>query len=311
MLKFVVYTGKDTYELDTHESLPETVVKRLLEGFEQKGHVVYVDNWYTSMKLIKDLASDQTGAVGTILDNRKNFPAELKKKNKKLKKGDPPLFARHDKILAATWQDSKRVNLISTVHGNDVIEKRKRSKADPSGFVTLQKPLCVEDYNKHMGGVDQFDQVAGYYAYPYKSSKWYLTLFHFLVETALVNSHILFQKLNPGKQMTSKRFREEVSMALVKGQTGRRQISKRSHTATNVRLFAPHYPSQYENPKYKPNCKVCQAVKVRKQTRFYCQQCEVPLCVYPCHGIYHTKDNFAAARQQCDQNSYSKKRKTD
>ena len=100
MLKFIVYSGKDTFGVNPDESLPATVVKRLLEGFEQKGHVVYVDNWYTSMKLIKDLASDQTGAVGTILENRKNFPPGLKKKNKRLKKGDPPVFARHDKLVA-------------------------------------------------------------------------------------------------------------------------------------------------------------------------------------------------------------------
>lgn len=56
---------------------------------------------------------------------------------------------------------------LSTLHKNDLIEKRKRNKTDPSGYLTFQKPFCVKDYNKYMGGMDTFDQVSGYYSYPF------------------------------------------------------------------------------------------------------------------------------------------------
>lgn len=70
LLKFIIYTGKGTFPVNTEESLSTTIVKELLLGFEQKGHVLYFDNWYTSRNLVKDLISEQTGAVGTknVLD---------------------------------------------------------------------------------------------------------------------------------------------------------------------------------------------------------------------------------------------------
>ena len=50
--------------------------------------------------------------------------------------------------------------------------------------------------------------------------------------------------------------------------------------------------SKYDNPKYKPACKVCSSVGLRH----FCKDCDLPLCFLPCFEYFH-KD-FKRAREQ-------------
>lgn len=49
----------------------ENVVKQLLTDYVDKGHTVYMDNYYTSVKLAEFLYSRKTAVVGTLRENRK------------------------------------------------------------------------------------------------------------------------------------------------------------------------------------------------------------------------------------------------
>ena len=42
-------------------------------------------------------------------------------------------------------------------------------------------------------------------------------------------------------------------------------------------------------------CALCSANKIRKDTRYYCKDCDVGLCVVPCFEYYHTKTDFSNA----------------
>ena len=57
--------------------------------------------------------------------------------------------------------------------------------------------------------------------------------------------------------------------------------------------FKAHHMSLYpatEKQKYpQRRCRVCMKNKVRKETRVYCKECNIPLCKTPCFGDYHTK----------------------
>ena len=47
--------------------------------FDQGYHLpVEVDNFYSSLTLCKDLFARDTGATGTIMETRRDFPANLK-----------------------------------------------------------------------------------------------------------------------------------------------------------------------------------------------------------------------------------------
>ena len=49
-----LYTGKEGGQRCT--GLAQKVVLELVEGLQYKGHVIYVDNYYTSLPLIKELS---------------------------------------------------------------------------------------------------------------------------------------------------------------------------------------------------------------------------------------------------------------
>ena len=77
-LKSVVYTGKTSFQRDAGVGLSEQVVLDLLEGFEDIGHKVYMDSFYSSPSLFLKLKDKNIGARGTVNINRKGMPQGLK-----------------------------------------------------------------------------------------------------------------------------------------------------------------------------------------------------------------------------------------
>jgi len=66
ILRFIVYTGADTEYKKFDLGITGDVVAHFLEPHFGKGHVVYVDNWYSSPKLVEFLHTNDTGLCGTI-----------------------------------------------------------------------------------------------------------------------------------------------------------------------------------------------------------------------------------------------------
>jgi hypothetical protein len=54
------------------------VVMKLLQGLEDKGHCVVMNNFFCSIPLFRDLANKGIYATGTIRSNRINLPSHLK-----------------------------------------------------------------------------------------------------------------------------------------------------------------------------------------------------------------------------------------
>jgi hypothetical protein len=76
---FIVYTGKDTIYGQTHpgEQTSSTIVLEVAHDLLDKGYCLYLDNWYTSPKLVDTLCTRKK-EVGTMRTNRKEFPDFLK-----------------------------------------------------------------------------------------------------------------------------------------------------------------------------------------------------------------------------------------
>jgi len=156
-LKFMTYTGKYSFH---RKDVPLTtqVVLDLLDVYEHAGHVVHMDNFYTSPELFRTLESKDIGACGTARSNRKHMPNGLKPETPKLKRGDDPVFFHAGNLVACGWEDVKRVTCLSTVHTNNTCEKTIRQKGSPTGR-QLNKPVMIEEYNYKMSGVDHLDQM--------------------------------------------------------------------------------------------------------------------------------------------------------
>jgi len=79
----------------------------------------------------------------------------------KLKKGDDPVFCLQHRCNELVACDTKRVHLLSNIHNNLTIGKDIRSKSEPSGYRTVEKPVMTEVYNQNMSGIDILDQKFG------------------------------------------------------------------------------------------------------------------------------------------------------
>ncbi|XP_038823658.1 piggyBac transposable element-derived protein 4-like, partial [Salvelinus namaycush] len=68
----IVYTGSTT-DIKHYEGLgvSGSVVMTMLAPHLDKGHTLYMDNWYSSPTLFQHLLSNSTGACGTVRSNRK------------------------------------------------------------------------------------------------------------------------------------------------------------------------------------------------------------------------------------------------
>ena len=55
--------------------------------------------------------------------------------------------------------------------------------------VLKDKPVAVDGYNKHMGGVDNSDQMLEYNSFNRKGVKWWKKLYFHLISLALVNAY--------------------------------------------------------------------------------------------------------------------------
>lgn len=309
LCRFSVYTGKDKQTGQQEKGLASRVVKSLLEGLQNKGHVIYLDNFYSSVDLFRDLQGMGFGACGTVRVNRKGLPQDMK--NIKKKKGDLPdiWINNQSQILACSWQDTGKVSMISTVGNTGITEVDVRSK---KGNRSVYKPNVQVLYNKNMGGVDKFDQYCSTYPYGRRSRKWYQTIWHFIIEVALVNGCIAYNMQNQSRVCTNKDFRQMVIDGLVsdyKKLSIHKRKGRKISIASNERLVGRHFPTQFEDKTHKPNCVVCSIMPSsckkkgkggckRKQTTFYCPDCwdTPPLCVTPCFRIYHTQTVY---RKMC------------
>lgn len=227
-----VYTGKSGH--DPHKGLAHHVVRKLVQDFEGKGFNLFVDNWYSSPQLFEELAEEKILACGTVRANRKGLPKDIMnvkaKEIKSMKRGQS-VFRQKGRLTACTWKDSKFVHLLTTMPTTTECSEVSRSVKEKDKWVQkkVQRPAVVELYNKYMGGVDLADQRVRSYQRSTKCWVWYMKLFFYLVEVAIMNAYILERKSphhNP--PVTSKSclmfaFRLELVEKLIGGRVYRKR----------------------------------------------------------------------------------------
>ncbi|KAF0747291.1 piggyBac transposable element-derived protein 4-like [Aphis craccivora] len=193
LLNFDVYTGKKT---DGKEEfgLGENVVLNLCENLKKLYYCVYFDNFFTSIPMISKLLEYRIFACGIFRTNKKFYPKNLMKKDNKYASGDIK-YGQCNDISVMHWKDrgSKPVTLISNIHNaaEYCVVLRRNSKGEK---VPVSCPTGISDYNKYMGGVDKFDQYMAAYTISQKSCRWWIKLFYYFIDTAIVNSYILYKE---------------------------------------------------------------------------------------------------------------------
>lgn len=320
--KFEVYAGQDLTEKPENEpdlGPTSNIVLRLARGIPRfVNHIVYFDNFYTSVPLVYYLATQGILSVGTVQQNR--IPnSKLPDKKQIMSKSTPrgsyeervTTFQNVDMSVVA-WKDNKVVTLLSSYVGALPLDNVSRYDKKNKEKIQIPCPKIIREYNAHMGGVDLMDSFLGRYRIKIKSRKWYIRIFFHLLDLAVINAWIIYKKNLIAKNVPKKdilnlgTFRNELAFTLCnlgvvqENKRGRpsssaleREIqAKKKRSAVAVappkevrRDGQGHWPLVGGSLRCKyPNCKGYSTV--------HCSKCKVNLCLNKnnnCFNNYHNE----------------------
>ena len=148
-----------------------------------------------------------------------------------------------------------------------------------------------------MGAVDHVDMQISFSECIRKSIKWYEKLFIHLLDMAVYNAFVIYKIQNNTSYQLSD-FRLEIIREILTKYGPQRPstVGRPSTRASPLRLTARHFPSiipqtlQSKQPQGK--CVVCTSHNTRRDRRYFCADCDAPLCIVDCFQDYHTKMNY-------------------
>ena len=123
-----------------------------MEPCLNKGYTVYMDNYYSSPRLFKDLLVAGTTATGTLPK------ISLCTSSRSLEICQEELsFAYNGNLTVVKWSDNRDVHAISTVYSNQMT--RVKCQVDGESVEIPYPEIIVYDYNAFMGGVDLWEEL--------------------------------------------------------------------------------------------------------------------------------------------------------
>lgn len=284
MLSFDVYTGKD--EIKKREfGLGGDVVLHLIKAAgvpPNKGHKIFFDNYFTSIKLLKHLSGMGICATGTIQENRtEKCPLRSKAVMKKETRGASD-YRTCESVLLIRWNDNSVVT-IGTNYDDLAMHSAGRWSGEKKCKIQVPQPKVFHSYNKHMGGVDQMDQYVATYRTRMRQKKWWWPIFSYFLDVTVVNAWLLFRKVNP--QNSSEpllNYRRSLALSLLKRHGSSPHQGKIAPLPSNDVRFdgKNHWPMENENQRRCANC--------TGKAKFICSKCNIGL--HPkCFQSYHTQ----------------------
>ena len=279
----LVYVGKDAVKANEHKELAKNlgksgaVVPKLMSDLFDKGHHLYNDNWYTSEELLDFLRDRDTLACEPAMGNRIKAKSL---KDQPLEKGEWA-FRRNDNLLTVKYEDKKEILFLSTIHDiqTERLPNREWDELAPS------KLKLVNDYNA-------VDTLTGNYTCVRKSFKWTVKVAIHYVEEAVLNSLILYDKINSNK-MRFINFKLDVIEKIIIGVNRQNAPTIFSHPAIG-RHVLELIPQSEKKENQQKRCQICHKEGRRKETRYQCKSCPTHpgLCPSPCFEKFHLKWKF-------------------
>ncbi|CAJ1968104.1 unnamed protein product [Cylindrotheca closterium] len=202
VLNVEMYTGGAGHIQSEELKKTTQVVKRLCNPYNGSYRTVYVDRFYTSIEVIKELHESDLFVTGTVMANR--IPKHLRWTNKYAR--DKPrgyhechVYTFEDSkgqtiVIGLTiWKDRKPV-IVLTSDGDcrPTGSCKRRSKAE-RGIIDLNRPEIVRRYNEYMGGVDFADQRRLHAETRLHGlRRWWIRIFFYYVDVGIENAGILY-----------------------------------------------------------------------------------------------------------------------
>lgn len=281
-------TGNTNPDLGVGGSVVMDLVKRLPEG---SGYSVFVDNFFTSLRLLDELKKHGHDGTGTIRVNRvEKAPLLDNKDAKKLQRGDCHQLTD---IMSGTtlvqYHDNNIVILASNKCGVAPLGTCTRWSAKDRKRVAIRQPSCISQYNLYMGGVDRLDQNISVYRVSIRMKKWYWQLLMFLLNASMNNAYQLY-RLTPSGRVKGAldylgfiRYVVEAYLGMYACQravVGRARTATKKRVPDEVRLDGRHHI--IISNKTQVRCGLC-----HKNTLKKCKKCNIG-CHVNCFESFHS-----------------------
>ena len=210
---WIIHTGKLPPD-DTNRNITHRTVMLACEGVLDKGHHIYMDNYFSSPALYKELADHSTGACRTLRVNRIGVPTSVQNCKPT---DDLAITSREGRLLFITWKDKRIVNLITSVHNNSSYTKKIRSRFSETHFRTVQQPKAIALYTLKMSGVDIADQHVAANTMSHRMLKWWKkVVLCNMLDMSIANVKVIHKALSNGP-FNSTNFRMDIICGLLTG----------------------------------------------------------------------------------------------
>jgi hypothetical protein len=189
--------------------------------------------------------------------------------------------------------------------------RRRNQPARQNGEIyNISKPICIENYNQFMGGVDKSDQMRSYYPVGRSAKKWWKYLMWFVVELCIANAYVLYTETLPGpseddleveKKDTFMKFSLSIAKGLIGGFSNRRKGGRRANprgVVVHEANMGAHELVRRPRGGRKRHCVQCKVAHRRTvsgraiECVFMCNLCKVALCATRgCFAEFHAHHN--------------------
>ena len=167
---------------------------RLMDRYKNRGHHLYVDNFYTSPILFSHLYEQGTGACGTLRVNRKHVPESIKKGNPA--KGNQ-IVTSNGPLMVTKFHD--RFHHTQGLYGGYWEEDQRYIRAHTEA-------ICCPGLQQAHG---QCEQLVQYLAMRRRTLKWYKKVLFHMMDLCTVQAYIIY-KMVTNKPVLHRVFKREL-----------------------------------------------------------------------------------------------------
>jgi hypothetical protein len=281
LLKFSVYTGKSDRAPGTPLRAAET--ETMCVNFLPC--TLYIDNFFTSLRLLETLATENIRCVGTIGKDCVE-KAPLQDLTKAPRGSYHALRDEKSGVILARWHDNSQVTMASNILDveSEKVVTCQRWNVKERKHVAVKQPYLVKMYNRGMGGVDLFDQQRGLYRISIRSNKWYWPIFRFCLNASVVNTWMIYRVKHPKCSLLQFLRTLVISLLETPAAAHLRPCRPRTHNQIGDESRFHRTDHLVDTSPTQRRCAQC-----KKNAKFICVKCNVALHPHTCFRLYHTK----------------------
>ncbi len=260
VLNAIPYVGKDEQRPDDR-GLSDHVTLSLAKPYFGSGMNITTDNFFTNLKVAKELEANKLTMVGTVRANRREIPSELKTWGHSASLYSSDFYFTDTAMLVGyKAKKNKTVFLLTTLHSQPTIESSD----------TKRRPVSILDYNKQKGGVDTADQMLRGYSTKSPCRRWPMSAFFNLLDIVALNSYVICKDLEIN---TNDRYNfllslgEALCFLLL-------EQRKSTPGVLQLRDGKENSATAPAIPKNRTYCKCC----MKNKTRIFCMNCKNFVC---------------------------------